>query len=303
MAKSPHPDFLLAGKIAGRVMKEVLTEVKPGQKVLRICALAEKKIVEYGGKGCRPAFPCNVSIDNEAAHYTSPVGDNKIISDNGLVKIDLGVSVNGYLSDTAVTVDLDGSYEKYVVAAEDALADAISLVRPGVKLSEIGSVVEKKIKSYGLKPVHQLSGHQLRRGMLHAGKNVPNVPIRSSEVMKLGECYAIEPFSTDGNGTVRNDRYAYIFSNNISSKKKLDRVSTQVRNVARRRFGSLPWASRWLYHAVPNVDLASALHSLLRSGVIRSYPVLLEGKNGMVAQAEHSVFVGENGAIVTTYRD
>ncbi|MBD3405476.1 MAG: type II methionyl aminopeptidase [Candidatus Lokiarchaeota archaeon] len=303
MTGTPHPDFVIAGKIAARVMNDIVHHIKAGEKVLRICTLAEKKILEYGGKGCRPAFPCNISINQEAAHYTSPYGDTKIFPEKGLVKIDLGVSVNGYLSDTALTVDLDGSYEKFKLAAEDALKEAISMVRPGVRLGDIGSVIEKRIKSYGLKPVHQLSGHQLRRGILHAGKNVPNVSTRSSEKMMLGECYAIEPFSTDGNGTIRNDRFAYIFSNNLSSKKKLDAISTRVRNIARRKFGSLPWASRWLFGMVENIDLGSVLRTLVRSGVIHSYPVLLEGKQGMVGQAEHSVFVGSDGAIVTTRRN
>jgi methionyl aminopeptidase len=85
MEAKPHPDFLKAGKIAARVLSLIGGEVKPGVKVLKICQLAEKKILEFGATGI--AFPCNISINNEAAHYTSPHGDTKQFPDNGLVKM------------------------------------------------------------------------------------------------------------------------------------------------------------------------------------------------------------------------
>ena len=295
MTVRPNPDFIKAGAIAAKVLSEVVKEVRPGTKVIRICQLADRKIAEYGGK---PAFPCNVSIDDEAAHYTSPRGDKKVFPDKGLVKVDLGAHVNGQLSDTAVTVDLDGSYEKFIAASKTALEKAIEVIEPGVKLGEVGSVIEREIKKHGLRPIHQLSGHQLKPWILHAGKTVPNVGTRGSERMNIGEAFAIEPFSTDGNGTVKGSNDAYIFSNVMSSKKKLDRLSAQIRNIARRRFGTLPWAGRWLNDK--KIDVTAALHSLLRAGAIRAYPVLLEGKGGMVAQFEHTVFVAEEGAIVTT---
>ena len=301
MTNNPHPDFVKAGHIAGRVISEVAREVKPGIKVLRICNLAERRIMEYGASGL--AFPCNVSINNEAAHYTSPHNDNKVFPERGLVKIDLGAHVNGHLSDTAITVDLDGSYEKFIVSAKEALEAAIEVIRPGVRLGEVGAAIERTIKRHGLRPVHQLSGHMLKPWTLHAGKSVPNVGSKMTAKMKLGETYAVEPFSTDGNGTIKSSREAYIFSNVMNNKKWVDKFALRIRNIARKRFKTLPWASRWLYTEKTNVDISAALNILLRNGAIHGYPVLLEGKNGMVSQFEHTLFVGEKGAIVTTLRD
>ncbi|MFW9919156.1 MAG: type II methionyl aminopeptidase [Candidatus Thorarchaeota archaeon] len=301
MSIEPHPDFMQAGKIAARVMSEVMKEVRPGVKVLKICLLAEKKILEYGASGI--AFPCNVSINEEAAHYTSPHGDKKAFPDKGLVKIDIGAHVNGYLSDTAVTVDLDGSYEKYIVSAKEALDAAIETIKPDVKLGEVGASIEKAIKKYGLKPVHQLSGHQLKPWILHAGKNVPNISMSMTQKMNLGEMFAVEPFATNGNGTIRSGRASYIYSNDMRNKKKLDKLTLQIRNVARQRFGTLPWASRWLHRLKTEIDIDAAIRNLERAGAIHGYPVLIEGKNGMVSQFEHSVFVGPEGAIVSTRRE
>ncbi|MHA1136837.1 MAG: type II methionyl aminopeptidase [Candidatus Thorarchaeota archaeon] len=301
MAVKPHPDFMKAGKIAGKVLSFVEGEVKPGVKVLKICKLAEEKIMEYGASGI--AFPCNVSINNEAAHYTSPHGDKKVFPNKGLVKVDLGAHVNGYISDTAITVDLDGSYEKYIAAAKGALEAAIETVRPDVRLGEVGKSIEQTIKEHGLKPIHQLSGHQLKQWNLHAGKNVPNVGMKISSAMNLGETYAIEPFATNGNGAIKSGQYSYIFSNGMKSKKKMDRDALRVRNAARQMFKTLPWAGRWLHGKITGVDVEVAIKTLQHSGAIQGYPVLYEAKDGMVSQFEHSVFVGADGAIVSTRRD
>ena len=301
MAEKPHPDFMKAGKVAGKVLSFIEGEVKHGVKVLKICRLAEEKIMEFGASGI--AFPCNVSTNNEAAHYTSPHGDTKVFPNKGLVKIDIGAHVNGYISDTAITVDLDGSYERFIAAAKDALEAAIETVRPDVRLGEVGKSIESTIKKQGLKPIHQLSGHQLKPWNLHAGKNVPNVGMKISSTMNLGETYAIEPFATDGNGTIKSGQYFHTCSRRVKTKRKIDRDSLRVRNAARQMFKTLPWAGRWLHGKITGVDVEVALKTLQRAGVIHGYPVLYEGKDGMVSQFEHSVFVGPEGAIVSTRRD
>ncbi|MFW9848075.1 MAG: type II methionyl aminopeptidase [Candidatus Thorarchaeota archaeon] len=299
MNTKPHPDFMKAGEIAAHALSEAMREVKPGVKLLRVCALAEKKIIEYGG---RPAFPCNVSINEEAAHYTSPHGDQKVFPSKGLVKVDVGAHVNGYLSDTAVTVDLDGSYEKYIAAAKEALDAALDTIRPGIRVGQIGATIERSIKRHGLRPVHQLTGHQMKQWNLHAGKNVPNISMKMTPKMELGETFAVEPFATNGNGTINGAKEAYIFSNNMGNKKKLDKLTIQIRNIARKQFGTLPWASRWLHGLKTDIDIDAAIRNLRRAGAIHGYAVLIEGKRGMVSQFEHSLFVGEDGAIVSTRR-
>ncbi len=301
MDTKPHPDFMKAGKIAAHALSFVAPMVRPGVKVLKICQQAEKKILELGASGV--AFPCNISINDEAAHYTSPFGDTKTFPDKGLVKIDLGAHVNGYISDTALTVDLDGSFEKYVEASREALRSAIEIVTPDVPLGDVGRAIERTIKRLGLRPIHQLSGHQLKPWNLHAGKNVPNVGMKLTAKMRLGETFAIEPFATDGIGTIKSGPKAYIFANDMKNKKKLDKTTLRVRNIARQRFGSLPWAGRWLHAKGGSIDIAAALNNLQRAGAIHGYPVLFEGKNGMVSQFEHSIFVGQNGPIVSTRRE
>jgi methionyl aminopeptidase len=296
MENEPHPSHIEAGRIAARVLKEVKAEVKPGKTVISICTLAEKKIIEYGA---RPAFPCNVSIGNIAAHYTSPPGDTTTIPDFGLVKVDLGAQVDGYLVDTATTVDIDGTLEGFVAATDDALGEAIAAIRPGVAYRDIGAIIEKVIKAYGLRPISNLTGHDIKRYVLHGGKRIPNVKTRDVGNFELGETYAIEPYATSGVGTVVDSNLNYIFANN-KDEVPLDGVFETLRKHLRNKYGPLPFASRWIGTKAEDFDVVKGLCALLKARAIRSFPVQVSKKGRPVSQSEHTIFVGEDLTTVLT---
>ena len=296
MSVRPHPAQIKAGKIAARVLRELKDDIQPGVKVFRLCTIAEKKIIEYGG---RPAFPCTVSIDNKVAHYTSPYGDETVIPDSGLVKLDLGANVDGYLSDVAETVDLDGTLEGFVAATDDALEEAIQLLNPGTPLGDIGKQIEKVIKAYGLKPIRNLTGHELKRYRLHAGKKVPNVKERGIGNVELGDCFAIEPYATNGEGTVIESDLIYIFSN-TAKDETLEGTTEKLRLHLREKYESLPFAIRWIGSTMKEIDIVESVRELLKAKVIRGHPVQVSKKGRPVSQSEHTVFVSDNGPIVLT---
>ncbi len=290
---SPHPNLVKAGKIAARVLDEVTSRVSPGMRVLDVCTLAERLVLKYGGQ---PAFPCCVGVDHVVAHNTSPSDDHSRLPDAGLVKIDIGVHVDGYIVDTAKTVDIDGSFEAFVVAVEDALSETIALFTPGVKLGEVGSRIEGVIKTYGLRPIRNLSGHKIQRFRLHCDKSVPNVKVRSSDRIEVGECYAVEPFATNGAGMVVDSRLVYMFQN-TGRDVELSGVVEKLRTHLRDRYGPFPFASRWIRTHL-NIDIVEALRVLLRNQLIRALPVQVEKSGRPVSHAEHTVFVTEEGPVV-----
>ncbi len=296
MSSGPHPSQVKAGKIAAKVLKEIAQEVTPGMKVINICTLAEKKIIEYGG---RPAFPCNVSINNVAAHYTAPVSDSSVLPDSGLVKIDLGAHVEGYLSDIAKTFDMDGTLEGFIAATDDALEEAISMMQPGTKLGDVGKTIENVIKAYGIKPISNLSGHNMRRWILHAGKSVPNVKTRSSEIIEAGEIYAVEPYATNGAGTVIDTELVYIFAN-TGRDVHLEGTGEKLRLHLRKKYGPLPFAARWIGTISSDIDLFGAIKELLKVKAIRGYPVQASRKGRPVSVSEHTVYISEDGPVVLT---
>ena len=296
MSVRPTPAHLKAGKIAARVLRELKEEIKPGVKVFRLCTLAEKKIIEYGG---RPAFPCTISIDNIVAHYTSPQNDKTIIPDSGLVKLDLGATVDGYLSDVAETVDLDGTLEGFVAATDDALEEAIQILNPGTPLGDIGKKIENVIKAYGLKPIRNLTGHDMKRYKLHAGKTVPNVKERGIGNVEVGDCFAIEPYATNGEGTVIDSDMVYIFSNTAKGET-LEGTTEKLRLHLREKYESLPFAIRWIGATTEDIDIVEEIRELMKVKAIRGHPVQVSKKGRPVSQSEHTVFVSDTGPIVLT---
>ena len=289
--------WIKAGEIAARAIEEGAKLIKPGAKVLDVCEKVEATIVELGGK---PAFPCNLSINHEAAHYSPFIDDEKVIPEGAVVKLDIGAQVDGYPSDTAVTIVLNDKYVKLAEAAREALEVAIKTIRPGVSIMEIGRNIERVIKSYGFRPIRNLGGHLMRRNELHAGVFIPNVGERVMGRIANGQVYAIEPFSTDGFGEVVEGKEVSIYSLRSTNVKGLTDQEREIVEAISKRFSTLPFSERWLKDLLPKDELRRVLSSLVRKGVLTDYPVLVEMKKGMVAQFEHSVYVSQEGALVLT---
>jgi len=290
--------YRLAGKIAAEVRKETKKTVREGMRILDLCEKTEDLIRKKGGK---PAFPCNVSINEVAAHYTSPPQDSQTIPKNSIVKVDIGVHVDGYIADTAVTVCFNPEHENLVQTAEEALEKAVEMIRPGLSMSQFGSTIERVIKSRGFKPVSNLTGHQISRYLVHTGKALPNVSNFSLSTINVGEIYATEPFVTvaDAAGKIENAPEAYIFRF-LKHKSLRDSYAKQLLGYIEDNFHTLPFTERWLQECVPQNHYRAAFSELLTSKSLMSYPVFVEASRKPVAQAEHTVLITKDGCVVLT---
>ncbi|MCX8195635.1 MAG: type II methionyl aminopeptidase [Acidilobaceae archaeon] len=284
-----------AGRIAEQLKGEARRLVKPGRRASEICTRLEELTVELGGM---PAFPCNFSVNSVAAHYTPGLSDDVVLGEKDLVKVDVGVHVDGYIADTAITIDLSGEHGKLLEAAERALEEAVSIVRPFVSLYEIGRVVENAIRSYGLRPVRNLSGHTIGRYMIHAGLSVPNYADRSLWHVRIapGTLIAIEPFATDGKGLVREGSTVNIFSySGRRPKMALSEEEERLLSYVAERYRTLPFTPRWL-KGFP--ELPTLMSSLRAKGALNEYPVLVEVGDGLVSQFEHTLYVTEREVVL-----
>lgn len=290
--------FKLSGRILREAREEIKSYVREGMMIIDICEKAEELIKK---KGAKPAFPCNVSINEVAAHYTSPPGDKKRIPENSVVKVDIGAHVDGYVTDTAVTVCLNREYEDLVATAERAVKAATDIIRPGISASTLGALIEKTIKSRGFKPISNLTGHQVGRYVLHTGTSIPNVSQLSFTKLKLGGVYAIEPFVTmpDAVGRVEDGSESTIFRF-IKSRSPRDPYAKQLLKFIEENFRTLPFAERWLQGAVPEEQHKQAFGELLASKALMRYPVFVEASRRIVAQAEHTVMIVDDGCHVLT---
>ena len=215
------------------------------------------------------------------------------------MKLDVGVHIDGYIADTARTIDIDGTLDGFVAATDDALAEAIDLMKPGTELGDVGKIIENVIKEYGLRPIGNLSGHNLQRYRLHAGKIVPNIKKRGIGIVEVGEYYAIEPFATTGTGAVIDSEYVYIFGN-TGVDVPLEGTTEKLRKYLRDKYGPLPFASRWIGSASKNIDVLDEIKILLKAKALRGYPLQIEKKGRPVSQSEHTVYISEEGPLVLT---
>jgi len=289
--------YLRAGEIAAEVREEVRTRVEEGVKLIDICEWVEDSIRK---RGAEPAFPCNISINEIAAHYTSPPGDETVIPPRSLVKVDIGVHVDGYIADTATTICLDPLKEKLVRAVESALREALREAGPRVRISRISALIEKTIRGHGCKPISNLTGHNLARYTIHAGISIPNVAHHSLKRLEAGQAYAIEPFATEewGAGFVVEGIETNIFR--LAKTKARERRALELLRHIQANFKTLPFAERWLWRLVPRGKYEGAWRELLASGAVVGYPVFIERLGCPVAQAEHTIVVLEDKCIITT---
>ena len=281
-----------AGRILAEVREEAVERIKEGVSLLEVAEFVENSVRE---KGAEPAFPCNISRNDEAAHAT-PAIDDKTVFGKDIVKLDIGTHIDGYIGDSAVTVDLSGNNDGLVKASEAALNEAIKIIRDGVSTVEIGETIENTIREQGYKPVVNLTGHGLLKYNSHAPPAIPNVKYEHGVILRENDVVAIEPFATDaqGAGKVAESGNAEIYSLIKAKPVRLREAKKLLEEI--KKYQGLPFAKRWL----PRERLDMALRTLKNMGVLRDYPVLREEGKGLVSQAEHTVIVKEDGCEVTT---
>jgi methionyl aminopeptidase len=287
-----------ACEIAREIREEIRRTVKEGMPLIDICEKVEGMTREKGGK---PAFPCNVSVNEIAAHYTSPPDDKEVVPEKAIVKVDIGVHIDGYIADTATTICLDPEYTDMVNTAEEALEKAVEILRPGLSVTRFGATIQKTIKVRGYKPISNLTGHLIRRYIIHAGKSLPNAFNLSTSRIKEGEVYGVEPFVTLSNGAGRVDNLpeAYIFRYQKHKSLK-NPYAKKILKFIKTNFLTLPFAERWLNKFASHSNYKSAFHELLSSKAVIGYPVFVEASRKPVTQAEYTILITKDGCEVLT---
>ena len=290
--------FRLSGKILRETREEMRGYVKENMTILEVCEKAEGLIRSKGGK---PAFPVNVSVNEVTAHYTAVPGDTAVIPAGCTAKIDIGVQVDGYVTDTAFTAPFNPEGKAMTATSELALKTAIDIIHGGIQVSEIGSAVERTIKNRGFKPIANLTGHSVGRYLIHAGTSIPSVSGFNPQKLQTGGVYAVEPFVTtpDAAGMVDDQPQTTIYRFLKTKSLKTEPAKKLIKYIEK-EFHTLPFAERWTIGVLPKEQHKAAFKELLASKSIMSYPVFVEVSGKPVAQVEHTMLVTENGCEVLT---
>lgn len=288
--------LIKAGDIAKRAVQHTVKTVKPGLKLYDIVDSIEHYIKKIGGQ---LAFPVNIGVNQVAAHYTPIPGDELVLQDNSVVKVDIGVHVDGYIADTAITISFNPIYEGLLDATRRALEKTIEIIKPGIRASEIGRVIEETIRSHGYKPIRNLSGHGIDRYIIHSGVIIPNYNDHLNLHRLEPGIYAIEPFGTNGAGLVEESSVKTIYA--LKPCKKIPLDANPIYNMIYNERRTLPFTPRWYIPEVKDQEsIYRYIDALRRSKCLVEYPVLVEKEKGIVAQFEHTFVLTRKDVIVIT---
>ncbi len=284
-----------AGKIAARVREWGKSLIRENAKILEIAGKIEGKILESGGE---IAFPVNICINDITAHYTPKYNDPTILTGRDVISVDIGVHRDGFIADTAYTIDLSGNYGKMLDANEIALETAISMIKPEISVAEIGRTVQRIIRDAGFKPIENLTGHEVRQYDLHAGISIPSVEVPYNWKMQEGMVLAIEPFVTNGYGRVIESKQAEIFGLEKIKPTRMQEARLILGEIEKRK--KLPFAERWFSNKINPLKLDLVFRELVSNKILKAYPVLHEKEKGVVSQFEHTVIVTKEGCEIIT---
>lgn len=282
-----YEKYETARKISDKVLEFLKPLIKEGVKILEVAEMGERKIKEMGGG---LAFPLNISINEIAAHYTPEINEDTVIKTGDLVKVDFGVHIDGYIWDRAFSVAVGCEKNELIEAAEEAVKRAVRIIKPGVKVSEVSEVIENTVAEFNVKPIYNLCGHGLERFVQHAEPTIPNCKNNIQYQLREGQVIAIEVFTTNGNGFVKESNQTLIYRYHSD---KIVRIweGRRILERAKNEFLKMPFAKRWLQDIATGLKLELALKQLVESNALVSYPVLREESGAIVAQAEETVIV------------
>ncbi|TKJ17184.1 type II methionyl aminopeptidase [Candidatus Woesearchaeota archaeon B3_Woes] len=286
-------DYIKAGRLAAEAREYGKSLIKKGSYLLDVIEKVEEKIKSSGGDF---AFPPQISCDDIAAHFC-PEKDDKIVLENQLVCLDIGVHINGFIGDCACSVDLSGQNSELVKASEEALKEATKILQIGTKLKDIGKTIQQTIESFGFKPVRNLSGHGLSQWNIHDIPTIPNFDNKDETTLTKGMTIAIEPFATNGIGLIEEKGDPSVFG--LTGKKSV-RVGF-VRNIQKEieKLNGLPFTTRWLTNKFSEAQVRYSLNQLKLLKILHEYPPLVEKQGGLVSQAENSFLIDDKVVCLT----
>ncbi len=292
--KLKYESFKQAGVIHKQVVKFIKPKIKVGTKLLDICEQTERKLIELGGE---IGFPTNVCINEVAAHYTSPPNDESVVKEGDIVKIDIGVSVEGYVADGAFTVSFnqDPVTENLITAVETAVLKGLSIIKTGVKTVEVGKVTAKIIRGFGYSPIKDLHGHSLEKWQLHGFKEIPNVGISSGDVFEEGDVFALECFASTGLGNIHNGSICNIYEYDLNTERVPIRgkITRRVIGWIAKNKKTLPFSTRELLKEFRTGKFA--INELTTVGKLHKHYEIREQKGTYVSQYEKTFIVTEKG--------
>ncbi|KAK6950677.1 hypothetical protein Daesc_007202 [Daldinia eschscholtzii] len=309
-----NTDFLVDYRHAAETHRQVRQwaqkSIKPGQTLTEIAEGIEnsiRRLVGHDGlsegdaKIAGVGFPTGLNLDHIAAHYTPNAGNKTVLQQSNVMKVDIGVHVNGRIVDSAFTMSFDPMYDNLLAAVKDATNTGVKEAGIDVRLGELGGYIQETMESYEceingttypIKSIRNLTGHTILPYSIHGTKSVPIVKTQDNTKMEEGDVFAIETFGSTGNGYVHDEGEVSHYALRSDAPKVDLRLSSakSLLNVIKKNFGTIPFARRYLDRLGQEKYLLG-LNNLVQSGIVEDYPPLLDKKGSYTAQFEHTILL------------
>ena len=294
------------------VRRDLQSILMPGLSMSDLANKIETSIIKYtnntgtnGGIG----FPPSLSVSDCVAHFNPYKGLDRVLGEDDNCKIDFGVEVNGYIIDCAFSVYFDEKYNELHNAVKDATYTGIKKAGIDVVIKDWGKDIQEVMesyeielngKTYPIKSIRTLGGHNIGRYTIHNGIFLPSCDISyyPSDLRFKNEIYAIETFGgIDTSEVFMRESENTLFMlkediNNITSSKL-------YRNAHKlyKKFNTLPFCKKYLDK---NKKLTSNLNDLIERGYVNTYPPYYSPNNMMSAQYEHTILIQDDKKTVLT---
>jgi methionyl aminopeptidase len=197
-----------SGKITSRVLAQLMQTVRPGITTAELDDIAEREIRASGGiptfKGYN-GFTGSIcaSVNDEVVHG---IPGSRALRDGDLLSIDIGTTLDGYVSDSAVTVPvgtISAEARRLLDVTQECLTVGIAQMQRGRHLGDIGAAVQAHAERNGYGVVRELVGHGVGTAM-HEEPQVPNYGEAGTGLeLRPGLVLAIEPMMTQGGPKVK----------------------------------------------------------------------------------------------------
>lgn len=305
-----------AGEIANRILRKIIEASTAGSTVCSLCQLGDKLILEETSKVFKKekamkkgiAFPSCISVNNCVCHFSPLLSEAAVIlKDGDIVKIDLGVHIDGFIAVVGHTVVVGASKENKVTgrkadviqAAYLASELAQRLVKAGNENFTVTDQIQKVAEAFQCKPVEGMLSHELKRNMIDGEKAIIQNPTDQQRrdhakcEFSIYDVFAIDILMSTGNGQAKEkDTRTTIFKrteNTYNLKMKASRVFL---NEVSNKYTSMPFTLR-LFQDEKKAKMG--LVECLKHGLVEPFSVFWEKEGEYVAQFKFTLLLMPNG--------
>lgn len=313
-----------AAEICNKSISAVIDAAKPGAKIVDLCQLGDDVIARelvkcFKGKKIEKgvAFPTSISPNNTVGHVSPLADDTTVLKEGDLVKVDLGVHIDGWIATQAQTIlvqsdaaaPITGRAADVMAAARTAFEAALRLMKPGKKVADVAGPLQQIVEAYGCNLVEGVLSHQMKQFVIDGNKCVLNKPtpehrVEDAEFLE-NEVYAIDIVVSTGEGKVRvlDEKETTVYKRALDVEYQLKlKASRAAFSEINRRFPTMPFTLRALYDEkdAKSKDLQKQLKlglvECLSHSLLHPYPVLHEKPGELVAQVKGTVLLMSTGS-------